>query len=73
MDKFYIRQSSSDFDKIMAEIKKRGGIVSGNEKPTTFEAVGGVPCWGINVFGKACFASEGLFIKNGYHEIIIID
>ena len=73
MDKknFYIRQSSASFDKIMAEIKKRGGIVSNNEKPITFDTVNGVPCWGINIFGKVCYASEGTFIKHGYQEILI--
>ena len=71
MDKFYIKQTSSNFDKIMEEIKKRGGKVVGNEKPATFENVGSVPCWGINVFGKACFASEETFIKHGYKEIIV--
>lgn len=71
MDKFYIRQSSADFDKIMAEIEKRGGKVYGNENPVDFETVGGTPCWGVNVFGKACFASEGTFLKYGYHEVLI--
>ena len=71
MDNFYIRQSSSNFNRIMEEIKKRGGKVVGNEKPASFESVGGIPCWGINVFGYACFASEETFIKHGYHEIII--
>ena len=50
MDKFYIKQTSSNFEKIMEEIKKRGGKVVGNEKPVNFETVNGVPCWGINVF-----------------------
>ncbi len=71
MEKFYIKQSSSNFDRIMEEIKKRGGKVCGNEKPANFEAVGGIPCWGINVFGKACFASESLFLKHGYKEIVV--
>lgn len=71
MDKFYIRQTSSNFNKIMEEIEKRGGKVCGNEKPASFESVGGIPCWGINVFGKACYASEGTFIKHGYKEIIV--
>lgn len=70
MDKFYIRQSSSNFNRIMEEIKKRGGKVVGNEKPASFESVGGIPCWGINVFGYACFASEETFIKHGYKEMI---
>ncbi len=71
MDKFYIRQSSADFDKIMAEIERRGGKVYGNEKPITIDTVNGVPCWGVNVFGSACFASEGTFLKYGYHEVLI--
>ena len=71
MDKFYIRQSSSNFDRIMEEIKKRGGKVCGNERPASFETVGGIPCWGTNVFGYACFASESTFIEHGYREIII--
>ena len=54
----------------MEEIKKRGGKVVGNEKPASFESVGGIPCWGINVFGYACFASEETFIKHGYKEMI---
>lgn len=70
MDKFYIRQSSSNFNRIMEEIKKRGGKVVGNEKPASFESVGGIPCWGINVFGYACFASEETFIKHEYKEMI---
>lgn len=55
----------------MEEIKKRGGKVVGNEKPASFESVGGIPCWGINVFGYACFASESTFIEHGYKEIMI--
>lgn len=71
MNKFYIRQSSSNFNEIMDEIKRRGGKVCGNEKPTTFEAVNGTPCWGINVFGYACFANENTFIEHGYREVLI--
>lgn len=71
MDKFFIQQSSADFDKIMAEIKRRGGRVYGNEKPITVSTVNGIPCWGINVFGAACFASMETFLKHGYQEIII--
>lgn len=73
MDKFYIRQSSASFDKIMAEIKKMGGVVSSTEKPITIDTVNGVPCWGINVFGKVCYASEGTFLKYGYQEILIVE
>ena len=71
MDKFYIRQTSSNFDRIMEEIKKRGGHIVGNEKPASFNSVNGIPCWGINVFGKACYASEETFLKHGYREIIV--
>ena len=53
----------------MAEIKKRGGKVCGNEKPITVQTVNGIPCWGINVFGVACFASMETFLEHGYHEI----
>jgi len=73
MEKFFIQQSSASFEKIMAEIKKRGGKVHGNEKPITVETVGGIPCWGINIFGSACFASMGTFLEHGYHEIAIFD
>ena len=69
MEKFFIQQSSASFDKIMAEIKKRGGKVCGNEKPITVQTVNGIPCWGINVFGVACFASMETFLEHGYHEI----
>jgi hypothetical protein len=55
----------------MEELKKRGVKVFGNEKPIAFESLGGIPCWGANVFGAACCASEGTFIKNGYKEVII--
>ena len=71
MEKFFIQQSSADFDKIMAEIKKRGGRVCGNEKPIAVSTVNGIPCWGVNVFGAACFASMETFLKRGYHEIYI--
>lgn len=71
MDKFFIQQSSADFDKIMAEIKRRGGRVCGNEKPVTVSTVNGIPCWGINVFGVACFASMEMFLKHGYKEIVV--
>ena len=40
MEKFFIQQSSASFEKIMAEIKKRGGKVHGNEKPITVEKRG---------------------------------
>ena len=73
MDKIYIRQTSSNFDKIMEELKKMGAKIFGNEKPATFESVGGIPCWGINVFGKACYASEGFFLEHGYREHLIWD
>lgn len=71
MDKIYIKQSSSNFDRIMEELKKRGCKIVGNEKPASFDSVGGVPCWGINVFGKACYACESMFIKHGYREIVV--
>jgi hypothetical protein len=70
-NRIYIKQTSSNFEKIMEELKRRGAMIVGNEKPATFESVGGIPCWGINVFGTPCFASESLFIKHGYIEILV--
>ena len=69
--KIYIKQTSSNFEKIMEELKRRGARIVGNEKPATFESVGSTPCWGINVFGTACFAGETLFIEHGYREILV--